>query len=57
MGLLEILSLISGVLKFPGEVMALIRLLQGTPEEHRQKIMEAIQKEADSFKNTGRPQP
>jgi len=51
-----ILEIISGVLKFPGQVLALIRMLKDTPEESREKIMLAMRKEADSFANTGRPE-
>jgi len=50
-----ILEIISGALKFPGQVLALVRLLKDTPEESREKIMIAMQKEADKFAESGRP--
>lgn len=56
MTIAAVLEIIKGVLSFPDEVLSLIRMLKGTPEENRQKIMLAMQKEADSFEQTGRPQ-
>lgn len=50
-----IIELITAILTFPKEVGALYRMLKSTPEENRQKIMIAAQKETDSFKETGRP--
>ena len=50
-----ILEIILGALKFPSEVLALVRILKDTPEQSREKIMAAMQKEADSFAQTGRP--
>lgn len=55
LSLQAILEIVSGVLKFPGEVLALIRVLQGTPAEQQSKIMEAIARERDSLEKTGRP--
>lgn len=56
LSLTEILALIQGVLAFPGECLALVRMLQGTPEQHREEIMASVQKAADGFAQTGRPQ-
>lgn len=50
-----ILEIILGVLKFPGEVSALIRLLSKSPDEKRQEIMQSMQKQLDDFENTGHP--
>lgn len=50
-----IMELITAVLTFPKEISALYKMLKATPEENRQKIMIAAQKECDSFKKTGRP--
>lgn len=50
-----ILEIIQGVLKFPDAVLALVRALKDTPEESRQKVLAAMQKEADSLAATGRP--
>jgi hypothetical protein len=55
MTIAAILELINGCLMFSKEIFALIKMLKGTPEEHRQKIMLAAQAEADNFKKTGRP--
>lgn len=49
------LEIIKGVLSFPGEVLALVRVLQGTPDEKRQALVSQIQKMSDDFKETGRP--
>jgi hypothetical protein len=56
MSLTVILEIISGVLKFPGEVLSLIRILKDTPEESREKIMAAMQAESAKFAETGRPE-
>jgi hypothetical protein len=55
MGLLEIVGLIGGILKFWDQVTWIVRTLQGTPEEHRQAIVESMQKEAEAYAKTGRP--
>lgn len=44
-----------GVLKFPEEVRKLIQILSKTPAEKRIKLIEAMQREADSAAKTGRP--
>lgn len=56
MNVAAVLEIIKGVLKFPGEVLALIRMLRDTPEESREKIMAAARTEADRFAKTGRPE-
>lgn len=50
-----IIELITGVLKFPSEVLALVRVLKGTSDEQRQAVVAQVQKMSDDFKNTGRP--
>lgn len=50
-----ILEIVLGVLKFPTEVSAFIRLISKTPDEKRQEITADIQKQLDAFENTGRP--
>lgn len=55
MTLVTILELIKGLFDFPQQVLALVRVMRATPEENREKIIAAMQKEADSFANTGRP--
>jgi hypothetical protein len=49
------LEVIKGVLAFPKEVLAIVRLFQKTPEEKHQDLVAAIQKEAAVFQETGRP--
>lgn len=51
-----VLELINGFFKFSNEIASLIRTLNGTPEEHRAKIMESIKLQAEQFSKTGRPQ-
>ena len=55
MSLAVILEIIAGVLRFPQEVSALIRLLSKSTEEKRQEISDNIQKELKEFQDTGRP--
>lgn len=56
MSFTAILGVISGVFKFWDQVMLLVKILQGTPEEHHEAIMAAIALEAEKFKQTGRPE-
>lgn len=49
------LEVIKGVLQFPSAVLAVVRVLQKTPEEKHQDLLVAIQKEAAAFQETGRP--
>lgn len=55
MTFLEIMALIKGVLAFPHEVLALVRLIQGTPEANREAMLSKLHDEAVSFQSTGRP--
>lgn len=48
-------QLIVGVLKFPEQVMKLIMILKSTPAEKHNDIVSAAEKEAEHFKETGRP--
>lgn len=50
-----IIELISGLLKFPQEILLLIKILSKTPVEKQADLMVAIQKEADNYAKTGRP--
>lgn len=50
-----IIELITGILKFPHEVLALVRLLQGTPDAQKQDVMKAIEAASVNFQKTGRP--
>ena len=49
------LELIQGILAFPSTVLALVRILKGTPEAQHQKIVAAVQAEAAQYEQTGRP--
>ena len=55
MGVGAILDIISGVLQFPGQITALIKILRSTPAENQAKIMEHIQTAAHDFNASGRP--
>lgn len=50
-----ILQAIVAALQFPGEIMALAKMLRATPEQQRQSIVAAAQAEADKYQQTGRP--
>jgi hypothetical protein len=56
LGLTDWLSILKLVLQFPGQVLALAKLIQGTPEERREAIMKQIQAETDAIASGGRPQ-
>jgi len=51
----EILLAIVGFFKFFDEVSAFIKILQKTPVEKHQALVEAAQKESDSFAQSNRP--
>ena len=55
MGIAEIMAIVSGVLQFPGQILALIKILRSTPAENQEKIMIQIQDAAHKFNETGRP--
>jgi len=55
MGIVEIMAIVSGVLQFPGHILALIKILRSTPAENQEKIMKQIQETAHKFNETGRP--
>lgn len=55
MGISEILSLITGIIKFLPEVRKLISLLQKTPAEKRAEITALISNESEKLKTVGRP--
>ena len=50
-----ILSAIAAAFQFPAELGAFIILIQKTPEQNRQGVLAAIQKESDAIDQTGRP--
>jgi hypothetical protein len=55
MGFSEILTLISGLIQFPGTILQFIKLMQKSPQEKHEAIMERIRLEAQAFEDTGRP--
>lgn len=55
MVLADWLLIIKGLLAFPKEIAALVKLLEGTSTERHDKIMEAISRESDEVARTGRP--
>ena len=55
MTLLAWVELIQGILKFPSAVLALIKVLQKTPEEQHDALISKMQAEAQAFEDTGRP--
>ena len=55
MTFLEIMALIKGVLAFPQQILALVKLIQGTPEANREAMLAKLHDEALNFQATGRP--
>lgn len=49
------LAVIQGVLQFPQTILALIKILQTTPEAQHQQVLAAAQAEANTIASTGRP--
>jgi hypothetical protein len=56
MGFADWLLIIKGVLAFPKEMKALILLLQKTPSEKKDNVMQAIQSESEKLEKEGRPE-
>lgn len=50
-----ILQAVVLALKFPKELADLIRLIEKTPEEKRQEIIQKVNKEMEDVLNGGRP--
>lgn len=48
-----ILEIINGVLKFPTEILKLIRILKQTPEQAHQALIDQISKEAETYLEKG----
>lgn len=55
MGLSGWLELITGILKFPDAILKIIRILQGSPQEHHDAILKSLANEARKFEDMGRP--
>lgn len=49
-------EVITAALKFPGSLMAFVKMLQDTPEEQHAKLVAATQAESEQLKQSGRPQ-
>lgn len=51
----EWFALLAAFFQFPKELLAVAKLLKGTPEEHRQAILAGAQRVSDELQATGRP--
>ncbi len=49
------LEIIKGVLAFPDAILKVIKILQKTDAQRHEEIVEKISKEAEHFRDTGRP--
>lgn len=56
MGLADILAIIKGVIYFPDTILEFVKILQKTPQENHEAILDASRKEAMNYEETGRPQ-
>ncbi|MBP9709106.1 MAG: hypothetical protein KBD78_15835 [Oligoflexales bacterium] len=55
MSFLVMLEIIKGVLAFPDAILKVIKILQKTDAQRHEEIVEKISKEAEHFRDTGRP--
>lgn len=55
MGLNEWLALLVGVFQFPGQLLALIKILKKTPEAKHEELIKKLADEATQYEETGRP--
>lgn len=55
MGFAEILTIIKGVLQFPGIILEFVKLLQKTPQETHDEILKNIREETNHYEESGRP--
>lgn len=55
MTLAGIITLLTGLLQFPKEILRLIAVLKGTPEERHADLLAQMEKESKAFQDTGRP--
>lgn len=55
MTLIDLITIIKGVLAFPDAIIKLIRLLEKTPQQKHDEIVSRITKEEEHFRDTGRP--
>lgn len=51
----SILEIIDGLLKFPNEILALVKMLKGTASEADAAIVAKAQSDWDTLQKTGRP--
>lgn len=56
MGVAEIITLLTGLFQFPAALLKLIRALQSTPEENREKLVKEVGDTLDRFQSSGRPE-
>lgn len=50
-----ILSLIIGILQFPAQMSAFLKILQKTPEEQHNALIASIQAQSAAYQASGRP--
>jgi len=55
MSLKIILEIVLGILKFPDQLLKIIRLFRKTPQEVHEEIMKKVAAEAAKFEESGRP--
>lgn len=55
MGLAAWVELITAILSFPKQMLGLWQALKGTPEEHREALVDFCQREAENYAKSGRP--
>lgn len=55
MMLVDLITIIKGVLAFPDAILKVIKILQKTDAQRHEEIVEKIAKEAEHFRETGRP--
>ena len=55
LGIAAWIELVRGILAFPAAASALIKQLSKTPEEKHDALVAEVEKQAESFRKTGRP--
>ena len=53
--MVQIIALILGLFKFWDQVMTFVALMQQTPEEKHEEIMQKVESVFDEIANSGRP--
>jgi hypothetical protein len=55
MGIVEIITLISGILKFLPEIRKLVLVLEKSPAQRATEISTLLSEESEKLRTTGRP--